>query len=76
MSHNNSHHKIHYPRPLITTAPEQAVDTVEADSRDGKSIVDRIRIRAFEISRDRNGGPGDERSDWLQAERQIQSADK
>ncbi len=32
---------------------------------------DRIRIRAYEIYQARNGGPGDESSDWCQAEREL-----
>lgn len=76
MSHNNRHRKSTKPRSQFSTAPEQAADNVEADSRDDKCTVDRIRIRAFQISQDRRGGPGDERSDWLQAERELQSVDK
>jgi hypothetical protein len=32
---------------------------------------DRIRIRAYEISMARNGGPGDATADWCQAEREL-----
>lgn len=32
---------------------------------------DRIRIRAYEISVARNGGPGDATADWCQAEREL-----
>lgn len=35
---------------------------------------ERIRIRAFEIYLTRNGGPGDEMTDWLQAERELATA--
>lgn len=76
MSHSNRHRKSTKPRLQISTAPEQTADTSEADPRDDKCIIDRIRIRAFEISQDRAGGPGDERSDWLQAERELKLVDK
>jgi len=32
---------------------------------------DMIRNRAYEIYCARNGGPGDERSDWLKAEAEL-----
>jgi len=32
---------------------------------------DRIRVRAYEIFLARNGGPGDAKSDWCQAEREL-----
>ncbi len=32
-----------------------------------------IRRRAYEISISRNGGPGDETSDWTQAEQELAS---
>ncbi len=32
---------------------------------------DQIRDRAFQIFLARNGAPGDARSDWLQAEREL-----
>ncbi|MFG0285907.1 MAG: DUF2934 domain-containing protein [Phycisphaerales bacterium JB039] len=32
---------------------------------------DRIRLRAYEIYQARNGAPGDEVSDWLQAEAEL-----
>lgn len=37
----------------------------------GQPIVERIRFRAYEISVARNGGPGDELSDWIQAEHEV-----
>lgn len=30
-----------------------------------------IRLRAYEISQARNGGPGDATADWMQAEREV-----
>ena len=35
--------------------------------------LDEIRIRAYEIYIERDGQPGDELSDWLQAKREIES---
>jgi hypothetical protein len=34
---------------------------------------DEIARRAYEISLERHGGPGDALSDWLQAERELAS---
>jgi hypothetical protein len=36
--------------------------------------ADHIRVRAFEISLSRHGGPGDATSDWTQAERELMAA--
>jgi len=76
MSHRNHNHKIHVPHTQANASAAPISQTVQADSRDSGSIVDRIRIRAFEISKARNGGPGDERSDWLQAERELRTQNK
>lgn len=35
---------------------------------------DLIRRRAYEIFQARNGGPGDQTSDWAQAERELSGA--
>lgn len=35
---------------------------------------DHIRRRAYEIFQARNGGPGDQMSDWAQAERELSGA--
>lgn len=48
---------------------EEAVKTSTGDS----PRLAEIRIRAYEIYIERNGQPGDELSDWLQAEREIES---
>lgn len=34
---------------------------------------ERIRQRAYEIYMRRNGGPGDPKSDWAQAERELRA---
>jgi hypothetical protein len=46
---------------------------VEADAGSGQSAADRIRLRAYEIFKARNGGPGDASADWAQAERELQA---
>jgi hypothetical protein len=38
-----------------------------------RPTYDEIARRAYEISLERNGGPGDALSDWLQAERELAS---
>lgn len=38
-------------------------------------LHERIRRRAFELFLARCGGPGDALSDWLEAERQVRSAE-
>lgn len=40
----------------------------------GQPVVERIRLRAYEISITRNGEPGDELSDWVQAELELNGA--
>ena len=37
----------------------------------GRDLAERIRDRAYECFKRRNGAPGDELSDWFQAEREI-----
>lgn len=40
----------------------------------GESLrIEEIRIRAYQIYMERDGQPGDELSDWLQAERELES---
>jgi len=36
-----------------------------------ENLQEEIRKRAEEISKRRNGGPGDQLSDWLQAEKEL-----
>jgi len=53
-----------------TSGPQkEAVKTSTGDSL----CREEIRIRAYEIYTERDGQPGDELSDWLQAEREIES---
>ena len=53
-----------------TSGPQkEPVKTSTGDSL----CLEEIRIRAHEIYIERDGQPGDELSDWLQAEREIES---
>ncbi len=45
--------------------PKQALQT--------QPMPEQIRHRAYEIYSSRNGAPGDEVQDWLQAERELRS---
>ncbi len=45
-----------------------------SDRKSGMPTADHIRVRAFEISQSRHGGPGDATSDWTQAERELMAA--
>lgn len=47
--------------------PPQAAPPAEPTS-------EQIRTRAYLLYCERNGGPGDEISDWLQAERELRAA--
>ena len=61
------------PQDLETQAASglqgEAVKTATGDS----PRLAEIRIRAYEIYVERDGQPGDELSDWLQAERELGS---
>lgn len=60
------------------TKPNPATKTASAPPSEqrAQTMPDRIRRRAYEIYKDRrsHGAPGDELSDWLQAERDLASA--
>lgn len=53
----------------ISTKQAESAQTSVSDS----ACHEEIRIRAYEIYIERDGRPGDELSDWLQAEREVQS---
>jgi len=61
--------------PRISAAAPQAGASVKrrstADETVGQIAADRIRERAYEIYKARNGNPGNESLDWLQAEREL-----
>ena len=58
------------------TEPRRGTRTPRRRAAVGLTGPERIRIRAYEIFRDRmvNGAPGDDLSDWLQAERELTAA--
>lgn len=72
MSHHSRHNKTHETHTPTTSAP-MANDKSCAESAAGRgqAATDRIRVRAYEISKARNGGPGDALADWTQAEREV-----
>jgi hypothetical protein len=75
MSHHSRHnktHDTHTPTPT-TSAPMANDKSCAAESAAGRSqaATDRIRVRAYELSKARNGGPGDALADWTQAEREV-----
>ncbi len=49
-----------------TASPTPAMSSINVED-----YIDEVRARAMEIFHERAGGPGDELSDWLQAEREI-----
>ena len=50
----------------------EAARTRTAESSDGNSAHEEIRGRAYEIYLERDGQPGGETDDWLQAERELE----
>ena len=55
-----------------STGPMQpGAENISADHAPG---VEEIRLRAYEIHLERDGFPGNELDDWLQAERELQGA--
>ena len=60
----------------------QNVETQATSGQQGEAVktsagdslrLEEIRIRAYEIYLERDGQPGDDLNDWLQAEREIES---
>lgn len=51
---------------------DQQEEAVKTSTRDSPRLAE-IRIRAYEIYIERDGQPGDELGDWLQAERELES---
>jgi len=66
-----SRHKHPHHQPNTPNATTPDATTGQSDIQ---PVVDRIRLRAYEISIARNGGPGDELSDWVQAEHAVNGA--
>ena len=57
------------PRRRVTKA--RAAAAAESITTIARPTQDDIARRAYEISQQRNGEPGDALSDWLQAEREL-----
>ena len=58
-----------------STPDASGAGDASGDGVAGVHVHDRIRRRAFELFLARCGGPGDALSDWLEAERQVRSAE-
>ena len=50
---------------------EKKVAMADQPVKQSLSVQDRIRIRAYELYEQRNGGPGDPDDDWYRAEAEI-----
>lgn len=70
MSHHHNRNKSQESQPF---SAESRPSVVEADARDRQATIDRIRLRAYEISQARKGGPGDALTDWTQAEQELRA---
>jgi hypothetical protein len=64
MSHHG-HHKSQ------STNVESKPVSSPANDQGRQEPTDRVRLRAYEISQGRNGGPGDAMADWIQAEQEV-----
>jgi hypothetical protein len=60
------------PEAMAPIAPANTVTGSPTDPHE-QPTSDRIRLRAYEISQSRNGGPGDAMADWIQAEQDVTS---
>ena len=58
------------PEAMASSAPANTVAGSPTDPHE-QPTSDRIRLRAYEISQSRNGGPGDALADWIQAEQDV-----
>ena len=67
-----SHHK--KSRDARSSVPDSNRCAGKAEENGSQSQADHIRLRAYEISQSRNGGPGDELTDWIQAEHEFVDA--
>jgi len=57
----------------VRTEPPARTSQAESDTAqvDGPEAQKQIRLRAYELYRERGGTVGDDMSDWLQAEREY-----
>ncbi|MCC6228473.1 MAG: DUF2934 domain-containing protein [Phycisphaerales bacterium] len=68
MSRHGRHNNAHTVQPSTNEPKPRAGELgVNGD----KPTPDCIRLRAYEISQARNGGPGNAASDWIQAEQEV-----
>lgn len=68
-----SHHSHHKPQSTnIESKPASGL----ANDQGRQEPADRVRLRAYEISQGRNGGPGDAMTDWIQAEQEAAAQPK
>ncbi len=56
----------------LTPSNVSSIEEARKSVPDSK-LEDEIRHRAYEIYLERNGSPGDERQDWLTAEREVRA---
>ena len=68
MSRHNHQKSTH--ETLTSTAAVSSGTTLARDKR-SQPAADQIRLRAYEISQARKGGPGDALADWIQAEQEA-----
>ena len=68
MSRHSRHNNTNAPQ-LSTHEPKPRAGELGVNG--GKPTPDCIRLRAYEISQARNGGPGNAASDWIQAEQEV-----
>jgi hypothetical protein len=63
-------------RPVKSSQPKAALRTRRRTviSRPRRVTQRQIAVRAYEIFLGRDGGPGDQLSDWLQAEAELRAA--
>ncbi len=67
----NRPHPTHVEHSHGQLSPHLAESVAEAAAGAGQTSSDLIRLRAYEISIERNGSPGDPAHDWLQAEQEL-----
>ena len=64
------------PSRMLETNLSSTASAYVADARGSQLSSEEIRTRAYQISEARNGGPGDETTDWSQAEKELDALSK
>lgn len=72
MSHHATHNR---PHPSKHSVGDPMSESFAADTRTSTPSADRIRLRAYEISQARHGGPGNALTDWVQAEQELHAGE-